>query len=88
MTWEPKRLVFAPRALRDIKKLDPQVQTRIIDALERFAETGQGDVRQLRGERPPKWRLRVGDWRTIFRYDVAGEVIEILRARHRRDAYR
>lgn len=88
MTWEPKRLAFAPRALRDIRKLDPQTKTRIIEALQKFAETGYGDVRQIRGEKPLKWRLRVGSWRAIFRYDPTGEVIEVLRVRHRRDAYR
>lgn len=88
MTWEPKRLSFAPRSLRDLGKLDSQIKTRVVESLERFAETGHGDVRKLRGAKPPKWRLRVGDWRAIFRYDLVGEVIDVLRVRHRRDAYR
>ena len=32
------------------------------------------------------WRLRVGDWR--IRYDIVGNEIHLLRARHRREVYR
>jgi hypothetical protein len=42
-------------------------------ALERYAETEQGDVRKLTDVEPPEWRLRVGDWRVLFCSGVGAE---------------
>jgi mRNA-degrading endonuclease RelE of RelBE toxin-antitoxin system len=44
-------------------------------------------VKQLEGFDPPRYRLRAGDWRFIFRKANDG-AIEVLRVRNRRDAYR
>ena len=55
-------------------------------AVERFAETGTGDVKKLQGVNPPEFRLRVGDYRARFHQD--GDTIRILRVRNRREAYR
>jgi mRNA-degrading endonuclease RelE of RelBE toxin-antitoxin system len=46
-----------------------------------------GNVKQLEGYDPPQFRLRIGDWRYVFRKSGA-DAIEILRVRHRRDVYR
>lgn len=64
------RLVIAHRFARDLKQLDPQVQQRVLDALERLAADryrGERVVAQETGT----WRLRIGDWR--IRYDIVGE---------------
>lgn len=47
---------------------------------------GQGEIRRLQSLNPPEFRLRVGDYRVRF-YDY-GDHIQILRIRHRREAYR
>ena len=80
-------VVIAPRAQRDLERLERATATRVVEALERFAETGQGDVRRLRGVSPPEYRLRVGAWRVRFRYLVPG-VLEVLRILPRGEAYR
>jgi mRNA-degrading endonuclease RelE of RelBE toxin-antitoxin system len=55
-------------------------------AIERFAQTGFGDVKLLAGEgRQP--RLRVGDWRVRFIYEKP-DIIRIFHIRNRREAYR
>jgi phage-related protein len=43
-------LRYEGRVLKDLKRLDQDTQTRILTAMERFARTGDGDVRPLRGE--------------------------------------
>jgi mRNA-degrading endonuclease RelE of RelBE toxin-antitoxin system len=53
----------------------------------RFVETNVGDVKQLRGINPPRYRLRVGDWRIAFR-KRGDDAIEIISVRNRKDAYR
>jgi len=58
----------------------------LLHGLARFVATEEGDVRRLRGIEPPEFRLRLGDYRVRF-HDLS-ESIEILRVRHRKEAYR
>jgi len=54
------------------------VVARLLDALERFSTTWQGDTQRLRGT-PDEWRLRVGAWRVRLRYDTATQTLAVLR---------
>jgi len=74
-----------PPARRDLKRLDPPVRRRILDALDRFAaEPRSADIRKLNSA---QWRLRVGDWRVRFSFDDERQVIVILRVLPRGRAY-
>lgn len=84
MSWE---ILWAPRALKDVKKLDPQIRARVVSAIERLASSGSGDVLQLEDVHPPEWRLRVGDWRVRFHKDPAVPSLLILRVLPRDKAY-
>jgi mRNA interferase RelE/StbE len=79
---------WTDRARRDLRRLDQQVAQRVIRAVERLAETEQGDVRRLESVRPPEWRLRVGDWRVRFAFNYATRTIAVLRVLPRGPAYR
>jgi mRNA interferase RelE/StbE len=81
-----KTVEWTEPALADMAGLERSVALRIKKAVERFAETGAGDVKTLQGARPPELRLRVGDWCVRFQRD--GDIIRILRIRNRREAYR
>ena len=74
------------RAEGDLRKLQPDTAARVFDAIERFAATGEGDVRKLKGI-SSEYRLRVGEWRVRFERLGPG-VYRILRVLNRRDAYR
>ena len=65
---------FLPAALRDFGALDRITQERVTAALERFAATGHGDVKRLRG-RVRDFRLRVGKWRVFFDLDTPGAIL-------------
>jgi mRNA interferase RelE/StbE len=79
------RLVIAKRFARDLKRLDRQVQGRVLEALERLeADPYRGE--KVVAQETGSWRLRVGDWR--IRYDIVGEEVHLLRVRHRREVYR
>jgi mRNA interferase RelE/StbE len=80
-------VVLTASAQRDLRRLDRPVAGRIVDALTRLADTGQGDVIRLQGN-AEEWRLRVGDWRVRFRYDHATRTLEVLRILPRGQAYR
>ena len=62
------------------------MRERIVAAVERFAETGMGDVRRLRGKEQEIYRLRVGEWRVLFARRKT-RVILVLRVRPRASVY-
>ncbi len=81
-------------------RADSGIARRIYAAVQRFAETGRGDVKRLTGSRPPEYRLRVGDYRVRFQSHSESRrdpttgvesrtlVIEVLRVLTRGDGYR
>lgn len=73
-------------ALADMAGLDKSIARRVSQSLERFDETGAGNVKRLQGIDPPEFRLRVGDYRIRFHSD--GTTVTVLRVRNRREAYR
>jgi mRNA interferase RelE/StbE len=66
--------------------LDKGLARRVKQAVERFADSGAGDVKKLQGIQPAEYRLRVGDYRV--RFNLEGDTIRVLRVRNRREAYR
>lgn len=83
----PKRIViWSPTARADLRAIDRETGWQILQAIDRYLETGAGDVIKLQ---PPRteFRLRSGDYRTLFRR-IDEQTIEVLRVRHRSEAYR
>jgi mRNA-degrading endonuclease RelE of RelBE toxin-antitoxin system len=81
-----KGVAFTDQAKADIRALPQPIALQILRTIARFLETEQGDVKRLQGIEPPEFRLRLGDYRVRF-HDL-GDSIQILRVRHRKDAYR
>ena len=82
-----RKVRWQPSALRDLRALPIQLARRIGSSIDRYAETGIGDVRKLEAEQG-LYRLRVGDYRVIFEFEDGQLVVVVLRVRNRRDAYR
>ena len=70
-----RQVCWSNRAEKDLECLDRKTQQRIVAAVDRFAQTGQGDVKRLQGMKEEIFRLRVGDWRVLF---SQGEILVIL----------
>jgi mRNA interferase RelE/StbE len=81
-----KRIVWTDLAKADLRAIDQSAALRILHAMARYIATGEGDVKRLQEIEPPEFRLRVGDSR--IRFHDLGDSIEVLAAKHRRDAYR
>jgi len=58
----------------------------LFDSLYRFALSGEGDVKALKGRHSGKLRLRIGDHRLLFRNEEDG--LRVLAVKHRGEAYR
>jgi mRNA interferase RelE/StbE len=78
-----KTVTFRKSAARALRRLPARVQIRIVDALNSYAETGEGKVTKLVNKEGV--RIRVGDYRAIF--DETEEEIEVLAVGHRKDIY-
>lgn len=77
---------FEARAERDLRRLDPPVARRIVEALDRvLARDPAVDLRRLRGS--DEWRLRVGDWRVRLRLDFDARTVIVVRVLPRGRAY-
>lgn len=55
--------------LEDMAALDRDIARRVKQSVERFAETGAGNVMRLTAITPLGLRLRVGDYRVRFHSD-------------------
>lgn len=81
-----KKIVFTPSARADVRRIDRDEAMRILNALDRFAGTGEGDIKKLKGD-SSELRLRVGDYRIRFKEDPLGTMY-IHAVLHRSEAYR
>ncbi len=81
-----KQIVFHRRAVKDRRQVPSAILQRIDAALAEYARGPEQarNVRKLKGQ--DALRLRVGDWRVIFR--DGGDEIIVQRIAHRREAYR
>jgi mRNA-degrading endonuclease RelE of RelBE toxin-antitoxin system len=81
-----REIEWTETALEDMAALDKGIARRVKQAVERFADSGAGNVKRLQGIDPPEYRLRVGDYRV--RFHQGDEAVQVLRVRNRREAYR
>lgn len=83
-------VVVAREAASALRRLDRTQRARLEAAIDQLAldpAPGPGrDIRPLQGTHG-LWRLRVGDWRVIFRLDAERHVIQIASIRARGQAY-
>ncbi len=83
---------FDPEAVKDLKKLDRQVQRRLIGFL-KLRVAALDNPRDI-GEAPAGgklgayWKYRVGDWRIICDIQDRRIVVRVLRIGDRREVYR
>ncbi len=74
-------------AARELQRIERSDRERLIAAIDRLAENpfaGSALKGELRGLR----RIRVGDYRLIYEVREQDLVVLVLRAAHRREAYR
>jgi len=83
------QVILTPEAQTDIKRLNPALQTRILNKLEWMGQNA-GPLRHqaLHGQ---EWvgcfKYRVGDYRIIYQIDWSAEKLIVLKVGHRREVY-
>jgi len=81
-----KKVIWNEQARAQLRAIDQATALRILHALARYLDTGEGDVKRLRDIEPLEFRLRVGDYRV--RFHDQGDTIRITAVKHRSEAYR
>ena len=81
-------VVLARSARKELEALPVRIGERVLRRLEALAHAPRPpDCRKLEGSRD-QWRIRIGDYRAVYRIDDAARLIDVTIVRHRRDAYR
>ena len=81
-------VAFARSARKELQHLDPQVARRILKQIEALvANPRPSGVVKLEGA-SDLWRIRVGEWRVVYRISDRDRLVDVNAVRHRRDAYR
>jgi mRNA interferase RelE/StbE len=69
-------LGFLPEAERDLAKLDREIRRRIIDKLDWLLENFENILPEvLTGEFREFYKLRIGDWRVIYKINWSNNTI-------------
>jgi mRNA interferase RelE/StbE len=63
-----KTIILTHRAAKELDALPRKARESVTEGLNRYAMTGQGDVKKLAGR--DGYRLRVGAYRVIFAEDA------------------
>lgn len=86
MAWTIEVAASAAKALR---KTDPQVRRRIVQALREIADLDDPRSRgkALTGNLRGLWRYRAGDWRIICDIDDGRVVVVVIEIGHRSRIY-
>lgn len=79
-------VLLAVSAQRDLKKLPPDTRDRIRAAMVALSKHPRGNTQKLAGE--DSYRVRVGDYRIVYRIDDKAREVLVARIKHRREVYR
>ena len=77
-----KKIRFQPNVPVEVRSIEQQTALGILRALHRYADTGEGKVKPLKGEFEGLLRLRVGNHRILF--DETADTITVHRIRDRK----
>jgi len=84
------QVILTPEAQSDIERLDPVLQTRLLDKVEWMGQNA--DLLHHWALQGKKWsgcfRYRVGEYRIIYQMDRPAEKLIILKVGHRREVYK
>jgi mRNA interferase RelE/StbE len=81
-------LEFTASASREFRALDRQFQRRISEKIDALCDDPfPSGSKKLKAE-ADHFRIRVGDYRVVYRVDGKRVVIVIVRIGHRREVYR
>jgi mRNA interferase RelE/StbE len=83
------KITIDPRAARELESLPKPIVQKIDKAILSLGENPRPPgVKRLRGKLKDGWRIRVGEYRVLYRIDDNSKEVRIFDVGHRREIYR
>jgi mRNA interferase RelE/StbE len=83
------KYTFSQAAKIDLKKLDRHVVTKVTNKLDDLVAGREGlNIKMMLGFVPPRYRLRVGDYRVVFEERRSEIIIVVIGVGHRKEIYK
>lgn len=82
-----KNFVITKRANKEIGKFPLWVQNKISKAFDKLKENPLAGEK-LHGELSGDYKLRVGDYRVVYKFNSKQSLVEVLKIEHRQGAYK
>lgn len=88
MTEQRYRVEFDDEAAKQLRKLDKSARSRILLAIDKLETNPRPDgVKKLKGHEN-RWRIRVGDWRVVYRIEDGLLVVIVVAVGQRDKVYK
>lgn len=83
------KVEFTVQAIEDLSHLDKPIAQRVSRKIDWLSENFEKLVPEpLTGQHKGKYKLRIGDWRTVYIVNYPKKVITILAVAHRNNVYK
>jgi mRNA interferase RelE/StbE len=80
---------LSPEALKTLRRMrDRRLHERLTEAIGTLASEPHPPGAKKMAGTPDEWRIRVGEWRVIYRIEDGRLVVLVLRVAPRGDVYR
>lgn len=83
----PARLVIDKSANKDFLKLPKNIQKKAISAYQKLSTNPIIGVR-LSGQLHDYYKLRLGDYRIVYKFHIKIKVVEVIKIEHRQGVYK
>lgn len=82
------KITFARSARKELQRLPGDLAAKVLEKIEMLALNARPiGCKKLSGAED-LWRLRVGDYRVVYRIDDDKHTVDVAVVRHRREVYR
>lgn len=81
------KLTIRRSAEKEIRALDPRAKTAVIAAIRALADKPR-PTNSKKLAAVEAWRVRVGDYRTVYSVDDDELAVDVLKVGHRREVHR
>jgi mRNA interferase RelE/StbE len=80
---------FSPAALRQLRKLDPPIQKRLLRRVAKLEKQPRPkSAKRLQGSTERLYRVRESDYRIVYTIEDDRLIVLVLRLGHRSEVYR
>ena len=82
------KIFFDDKVIKDLKKIDKTWQTKIIQKIETVLTKNPHNGKKLVGNLSDYYKLRVGNYRIIYKIIDNKVSVEVIKIKHRKDIYK